>query len=406
MVLLPLLPGCGGGSGGSTTTSGPTPPTYHRLECGDAANTILCWNETTCAGTPRAFCDAHIDGDVFKAHKYPNADFVGFCADPLDYPQSKCGACNYGVQPDDEFCQSDDEPTTGEPTTDDPTGGPSTWLCTIHAQTKCVEYNYTVDPLQTNYKNCWVHPDQPNDVQPCVLAEDFEGAKAACKVECDKVLADVNMNIATYNASNDPDFAVVGSTIDCTFDDVPVGDEPMLLGVGYQCAPPYNALVAWGGSTVLTSMQATVALATSTGGSTGYGDTIGYIGYSVSGCAGGTCMVTIDAIETFESDVPGIFTDAAGGQTSYLLEDVDLHLVQEVHGTLYQSRGTVVFPTESFVGNVTVADAIVGGASLGPWETTQVLTQATGSISSAGEFTLNLTLNVAGGVFTMAITTN
>ena len=88
-----------------------------------------------------------------------------------------------------------------------------------------------------------------------------------------------------------------------------------------------------------------------------------------------------------------------------LLENVDLHLFQEVQGTLYQSRGTVVFPIDPFVGGIAVSDAIVAGTSLGPWETTQVLTQATGSISR-GQLTLNLTLNVAGGVFTMAITTN
>ena len=337
----------------------------------------------------------------------PYAVFDGECTEPLNYPKAKCG-CNYGdgVKPGEEYCQSEDDPT-GDPTTGDPTTGEaSEWLCTIHSQTKCVATNYTIDPFPTTTNYCWVDPNQPDNVQQCVVADDVEGAKAACKVACDKVLTDVNMNIVTYNMFYDPDIEVVGSAIDCTFDDVPLGDEPMLLGGGYQCAPKYNALVAWEGSTVLKSMRATVGLATSTGGSTGYGNTLGYMGYGVSGCAGGTCLVTIDAIETLAGDVPGIFTDAAGAQTTYLLEDVDLHLYQEVHGTLYQSRGTVVFPTEPFVGGLAVGDAIVAGASLGPWEATQVLTQATGSMSSTGALTLNLTLNVPGGVFTMAITTN
>ncbi len=387
-----------------STASDPAPEPMQKLVCNDPANTILCWNETTCQGTPGNFCAAHIDGDVLKGNKYPNAQFNGTCADPPEYPKAKCG-CDYGVQPDEEYCQYDEEPTTGDPTTSDPPG-PGQWLCTIHSQTKCVEYNYSVDPLQTNFKDCWVDPNQPDNVQQCVFAEDLEGARAACKQECDKILTNVTANIAAYNPNNDPDFEIVSPPIDCTLDDVPLGDEPMPLGGGYQCAPKYNALVAWGGSTVLKSMQATVALATSGGGSTGYGDTLGYIGYSVSGCDGKTCKVTIDAIETVKNDVPGIFTDAAGAQTSYLLEDVDLHLVQEVHGILYESRGMVVFPTESFVGAITVGDAIIGGASLGPWETTQVLTQASGSISRAGELTLNLTVNVGGGVFTMAITTH
>jgi len=399
-----LLSGCGD-SGGTTasTTSDIDPPVYQKLFCN--STTTLCWNETACKAPPGDFCAAHIDGDILKGYKYPAAAFVGTCTDPLDFPKSKC-ACDYGVPADEEYCQNDDDPT-GDPTTGDPTGGVATdWLCTIHSQTKCVEHNYTTDPFPTNMKECWVDPNQPDNVQQCVFAEDLEGARTACKAECDKVLTDVNANIVTYNMFNDPDLEILSPPIDCTFDDVPLGDEPMPLGGGYQCAPEYNALVAWGGSTVLKSMRATVALATSTGGSTGYGNTIGYIGYSVSGCAGGTCVVTIDALETIKSDVPGIFTDAAGAQTTYLLQDVDLHLFQKVQGTLYQSRGTVVFPTEPFVGGISVSDAIVAGASLGPWETTQVLTQATGSISSAGALTLNLTLNVSGGVFTMAITSN
>jgi hypothetical protein len=203
---IPLPSGCGDDGGGTTATTTPEdPPSHQRLVCNDAANTVLCWNETTCVGTPSGFCAAHIDGDVLKGHKYPNAQFDGTCITPLDYPQAKCG-CDYGVPPTQEdLCDYDDEPTSGEPTSGEPPEeGPLEWVCTVHSQAKCVEYNYTVDPIQTNYKDCWVDPNQPDDVQPCVIAEDLDGAKAACKAKCDKVLVNINAEMAVYNANNDP----------------------------------------------------------------------------------------------------------------------------------------------------------------------------------------------------------
>jgi hypothetical protein len=381
-----------------------TPIPFEKLVCNDANNTILCWNERTCKGTPARYCAAHIDGDVFKEYKYPNAAFSGTCADPPEFPQTKC-ACEYGTKPSEHLCVYTEAEEAEDPTTGGPSPGPNQWICTTHAQSKCVEYNWAIDPEQTNYKNCWVDPNLGDNVQPCVTAADAAGAAAGCKTKCSKVLTDTTANIEAANKHMEPDYVIVGSPIDCNFDNIPPGDAPAPLAEPYQCAPEYGALVAWGGITTLRSVRMTAALATASGGSTGYGGAIGYIGYDVSECEAGTCAVIIDALETVKTDVQGIFTDATGQQSSYLLKDVDLHLRRAVRGTLHERKRHIVFPTEFSIGR-DAGERQRGGAPFAGWETTSVWVQATGSLSKTGTLTLNLTMNIAGGVFTMAIVTD
>jgi hypothetical protein len=307
------------------------------------------------------------------------------------------------------LCDEGDSDDSGTPTTGDPTEGtpgPDTYICTTRSQEKCVLYNWVTTPSIEPFKDCWVDPNLANEIQPCVTANDAMGAKTACEGKCVKHKMDVDTNVAMYNTMNSgDDYQVIAPPIDCAMDGSPSGDAPILLTNSYQCAQESTPLVAWGGNTVFTGFHSTAALSTLDGGSTGYSDIIGYIGYSVTNCAGGMCDVTIDAIETVKSDINGIFSDAAGSQTFYIVENFDLHLVQPVLGTLYQSRGTIVFPTSPFVGVADSTDYSIDGLSLGGWQTTQVLTQATGSLSSAGVLTLNLTLNFDGGVFTVSMTT-
>lgn len=143
----------------------------------------------------------------------------------------------------------------------------------------------------------------------------------------------------------------------------------------------------------------------SSGGSTSTTTIIGYIGYDVSGCGGGTCDVTIDACEVRATDLAGTVYGFSGPIASYTVDDYDMHLTQIAQGTLTQSTGVITFG-EPFVGLLTAEDYSINSTPLGPWETMQYVTQITGSLNPANNvLTLNFTFNLSGGVVTMTIET-
>lgn len=385
----------------------PPPVGPKKVVCNDANGTQLCWKERFCASNPKEICAVHLNGDKGLADLYDEAVFDGTCnsgTEP-DLPIPPC-VCEYPVE-DVEICTADSsgDPTSGDPTTGDP--GPDLWICTVHSQSKCVYYNYVTDPVDPDFKGCWVDPNLSDNVQPCVAAEDFASAKAQCEALCQKAKMDVEE--AEVDGWNDVHATkpreVVGTAIDCTLDDSPLGDEPEILTAPYVCESLPSPLLAWGGVTTLRSFESTTGLAMSSGGSTASGDIIGYIGFDVSNCSSGTCDVTIDALEIAKTDVAGTLADAAGPIATYAIEGVDMRLTQVVHGTLHQRTGNIVFPTEPFIGILTADEVSIDNTPIGAWETTQYVTQATGALSSTNVLTLNLTLNLDGGVVTMSLQT-
>jgi hypothetical protein len=148
------------------------------------------------------------------------------------------------------------------------------------------------------------------------------------------------------------------------------------------CAPPQQALWAWGGSTSLTSVRVTVGPATSEGGSASNGSIAGYVGYGVSNGSAGTCDVTIDALEMAKTDNEGTLWGAAGPIATYAIGGLDVHLLQPVRGVLNESSGTVTFPGDPFVGALRADEFSIDDTPIGCWESTLYLSQATGVLSS------------------------
>lgn len=410
-----LLAGCGtgpnstgSGSGSSSTTLEPPPCGIPKIQCNDANNTQVCWKEQYCGASAAQICAVHLVHDINQYALFPDAQFNGTCdCNEPEYAIPPC-VCEYPGE-DPNICDGD---SAGDPTTGGGTGDPTTsggpggdfYICTIHSQTKCIDYNWVVNPLETPYEECWVHPTLPDTNQPCVWAEDVSSATAQCESLCETFKTDFQEELDAYNDKNSSDLEVVGDPIDCTLDDNPSGDEPEVLAYPYVCAPPQQALVAWGGVTTLKSVDVTVGLVTSGGGSTGNNDIVGYIGYDVSNCSGGTCDVTIDALEMKKTDVAGTLWGFAGPIATYEIDGLDVHLLQPVHGTLNQSSGTITFPTDPFVGMLTIDEFAVDSTPLGYWENTLYLSQATGLLSS-GVLQLTLTMNLSGGVVTIALET-
>lgn len=105
-------------------------------------------------------------------------------------------------------------------------------------------------------------------------------------------------------------------------------------------------------------------------------------------------------------DLEGTVRTVSGAPiASYEVDTFDMHLTQIVHGTLTQSTQVITF-TEPFIGVLTADNYAIESTPLGPWQTTEYVTQVTGSLNpSTGVLTLNFTLNMDGGVVTMTIET-
>lgn len=396
LLSIPLLTAC----------PAPNPPAGGpaKVVCNDDAETEYCWKETFCASSAATICAVGLNGDINQAGLYPNAVFSGTCNPTSpEHPIPPC-VCEY-LSEDGSICDEDSGSSSeGDP----PTGGPSLdqYICTIHSQIKCVDYNYEESPLIDPFEECWVAPSYPDTYQPCVLAEDGTNAREQCEALCNTHKTDVEADIAAFNAANPGEILeVVGDPIDCTLDDSPSGDEPAILDYPYICAAQSQALLAWGGVTELQPFSSMAGLVLSGGGSTSNSDIIGYVGFEVSGCGGGTCDVTIDAFEVRRTDLAGTVWGFAGPLASYEVEAFDMHLIQVVHGTITQSTGIITFPSEPFIGVLTADDYSIDSTPIGPWETMQYVTQVTGALDASDVLTLNFTLNMDGGVVTMTIET-
>lgn len=180
---------------------------------------------------------------------------------------------------------------------------------------------------------------------------------------------------------------------------------PRLKTSADDCDTDTNYLIAWGGSSAIRPFSASAVLGTSSGGSTSSRGLVGYIAYESTNCTTTQCDVTIDALEGVRQDVAGIFTDASGAQTSYLIEDLDFRMTQDVHGILNLRSRNVVFPADPFAGILWLGGYTVEGVPLGSWASPIFVSQV-GTLSTNGDLTLNLTFNWADGAFTTTFVTH
>ncbi len=313
--------------------------------------------------------------------------------DAYDYPDGY--PLPPGIDPIDPT--GGEDPTTGggEPTM-------QTYVCgnPMALQQTCVFYNHVVDPLLDPDQLCWVDADQPNDYTVCLQAVDAADALSQCTTKCGEFLTHANGEIAAHDPADMP----VAPFMDCELNGA--GEVPRLKTAADVCDPQVSHLLAWGGTSTLRPFVASATLGTSSGGSTSNREIVGYLAYETTNCTSTQCDFTIDALEGVQRDVSGIFTDAAGAQTSYLIEDLDFRLTQDVHGILNLRSRNVVFPVDPFAGNIWAPGYSVAGTPMGNWASPIFVSQAVGSLRTTGELTLNLTFNWGDGVFTASFSTH
>lgn len=432
-LLAILLPACSKPSSGDDATAGNESQAkgvevWCRLDDGVAVN-YLCWEEQSCQGSsPASICSLYWSGDVDHADLWEKSTLMGPCddgvegdgVDPPDIAQAPC-QCNWGsVAQNDEWCDVPREmdmydypdgyplppgidPTGGE---DPTTGGEEptleTYVCgdPLALQQTCVFYNHVENPLLDPDNLCWVDADQPNDYTVCLQAVDAADALGKCTTKCGEFLTHANGEIAAHVPADMP----VAPFMDCVLNGA--GEVPRLKTAADHCDPQVSHLLAWGGASTLRSFTTSMGLGTSSGGSTSNRELVGYLAYETTNCTSTQCDFTIDALEGVQADVSGIFTDAAGGQISYLIEDLDFRMTQKIHGILNLRSRNVVFPVDPFAGNVWTSGYSVAGTSMGDWASPIFVSQAVGRLRTSGELRLNLTFDWAGGVFTASFVTH
>lgn len=396
----------------------------------------LCLEELYCTGaTPANACSEYWSGDVSHSDLWEGSFLRDPCNDgegtAVDLPESPC-VCDHGTpEENDEFCDVPPpldpydypdgyplppgmDPTGGE----DPTGGTEPMLqeyvCgdPLTVQDKCVYYNHVVDPLLDPDKMCWVDHQLPDTYTVCVTAVDDAGALIACEDRCEDFKIHANGEISAHN----PPDEVVEPLLVCDLDGLP---RPKTAND--VCDPQTNFLIAWGGSSQLRPFYASAMLSTPSGGSTTNRELSGYLAFEITNCTkkkpgkpgkpgnpnqpANQCDFTIDALEGVERNISGIFTDANGAQTLYVIENLDFRLTQDVSGVLNLRSKTVVFPEDPFAGIVWASDYSVAGMPMGNWASPIAVSQAVGRVSASGSLTLNLTFNWADGVFTTTFVT-
>ncbi len=165
-------------------------------------------------------------------------------------------------------------------------------------------------------------------------------------------------------------------------------------------------LPVWGMQSELTLFEGRGAMVLSDGTYTGISSIGGYLGYTLTNCDTATCTITVDAFESLTRHIEGTYTDAAGGNGDYELDDVGFRAKNAFTGTWYKARQTVAFP------NTSVDAALWGGQGqidgVGLWVGSQTLQidQITGSLASISDpLTLNFAFNWVDGTVTMSVTT-
>ncbi len=433
-VLAALVPACGSPPPGAEGGDPNYPAKGVEVWCnynGQKGFAYLCIEEIICPkATAANVCSLYFSGDLNHADLWKESELMGPCNDGIvvapDYPQAPC-ACDHGTPAqNDQLCDvpppldvydypdgypyppgTDPVDPTGPTTGDEDvtTGGEEpelkVYVCgdPLTVQQKCVFYNHVTDPLLDPDKLCWVNPQQPDNYTVCLSAFDDADALGKCTTKCTDFTEHAKGEIASHKPVDEP----VPPDIDCVLDGI--GEVPRVKTAGDVCDTDTNYLIAWGGTSVIRPFSASAVLGTSSGGSTSSRGLAGYIAYESADCTATQCDVTIDALEGVQQDVAGIFTDASGAQTSYLIEDLDFRMTQDVHGILNLRSRNVVFPADPFAGILWLDSYAVEGVPMGSWASPIFVSQAVGALSTNGDLTLNLTFNWADGAFTTTFVT-
>ncbi|MCY1061806.1 hypothetical protein [Nannocystis sp. SCPEA4] len=438
LVSLALLPlGCGDDDDDDGDSAGPDTHSdlvYCKYQDGNLW-AILCWQEIGCGASPAQVCSQYYSGDLdheylWKDSYLDNSGYEGYCNDGpnspgVDIPEIPPCACdwddpmgqevsNTGVYrctnewpPPTLFGWPEDYPIPGKGTETETTGQPTetTYVCDDTARTKCVEI-WDVSPSELLETHCWIDPPTiPAALVPCEITWDATPPTAACESRCNALRTAIQADVDSHNAIFTDDPWVLkdgnGGTLDAGEPDCSLTLREMTEND--VCSFNKEYLSVWGGTTTLTPVRAAAAL-TVPGGSTGTTAIVGYVGYEVSQCTPADCEITFDALEGHLSSVPGIFTDATGAQTSYVLDDLQFQLAQVVRGQLIRTRGAITFPNEPLVGIIHASGYSLAGVPMGPLEATLPVQMAAGTLYN-DRLTLNLAVTLPDGVFTITFQT-
>lgn len=391
-----------------------------RVRCNDAANTILCWKETG--------CNTFDPGDSFNAaaevcaaffpntnaSDYPDAVFDGVCNSTEDAADGLLPCvCLWGGNPPVWGPENDQEPScvengeggdTGEPTTGESptTGDPEVeerWVCSPLAETNCQTRSGA--GLGASDPACW-QPDTDNvALSECVMATGYMAAVTACQCLCD------NRDEQLTGECNTENICEVETHLDCVLTDL--AEAPVRLSEypnDFACSTEVNAAVACPANYKL--FDATISVVLADGTSAVATGLVGYLDYSISGCADGTCAFEMPLLMLPHHDISGFYVQGTNTGT-YSLENLYLQMESPLSGFYNQSRQTITFPTAGFTvsGNITnisldsvAMPVLTSPGQRLPFSTSQVV----GSSTITSPLSLNLTFPIPGGTVWASLT--
>lgn len=393
-----------------------------KVVCHDSENTELClkescgWDPFNTVNDAGEVCAAHFNSinnvDTYKWNDFPSAEFDGLCSesdDENDTGPLPC-LCTYGnFPPDAEICtpmgggneESGGTPTTGEPEID--TDGPlvETWVCSPISDANCQQR--TGSGLGASDPACW----QPTTIPPsseCVTASDYAGAVAACQCLCEHT-----DDILTDGCNNSS--CQVTTHLDCTLTNPGETPVPVLAHSGeYGCTTQVDEAVAC--PSTIKIFDASISVILADGTSAANSGIVGYLDYSISACANGSCAFDMPLLMLPHRDMSGYYVQVTSTSVTtgtYSLDDLHLQMNGSLSGVYNQSSNSITLPTGSFTASGNVTSASLNSVPLPlmlPGERLELSTsQVVGSLSSTSHLTLNFTFAVPGGTAAVSLTT-
>lgn len=433
------LLGCGD-SGGATTSGGGGKSVLHHarvLTCiykdENGGNPDPTWNYTKrfcitaglCTAAPSVYCAYNIDGTEGTHNKYdPNpaagegyADWGEWCdetcpsdangdvfAGKVAYPS--CGAAEPEPYPYQGVCPIEEDvttPTTGSDESGDSssggdtgdTDGPiiETWICSEVAENNC-QTRSNLDP------SCWAQDTSPSS-SPCVTAATRAEALAACQCLCD--------DFDDQAADGCFGSCTVLSNLDCELTAVGEGPVPLYQS-SHSCIPaefPSSQQIVDANLECLESdlFDASISLVLHDGTNTAVTGLVGSLIYTTSGCVAGVCDFTLNALSIPFTNITGIYTLGTTTATgTYTLAGTTIQMLGSLEGRWYQSRNTIVFPSDTFWVHAEVNGITLDSMPL-PYSPLKIGTdQAVGSLATTRPLSLNFTFEVPGGTASVSLT--
>lgn len=327
-------------------------------------------------------------------------------------------------------------PTTGEPTTGAPTTGESTgetdggnqiYLCSLSSAKKCAnllpdnvlgtDHYYDSDPL---LDDCWVKVNTESatpSYSKCAEAPDLSAAKMICEKNCkDKMAALLTAMKNTCGWTEEggwPPGCQLVAEADCDideYDEMAGQDDPDDIVAlasehsSFECDGPPLTEESSEESSLFVGLASVV---TPDGYTVGASNVMGTLGYTLSGCDSTTCQITLESLVGLSSVLQGGFTDAAGAGGTCLIREVGFQARNDVSGTWYKERGTIVFPNDSldlqfWSGLVDLDGLTIPGAP----QSTVSVDQLVGNLpTESSPLTLNLSYSDSFGVASFSLTT-